>query len=520
MLVLGAVVDEKEEPRDRQAVHEGVEEGVALGVDPVEVLEDDEERLRASLAQEQLSDRLERALTAPHGGQGGPRGVVDRHLEEREQHGQDRFEVAIERQELPRDLLAHLPMVVALPDPEVGLEEVDHREPGTGPTIGDRAGLEDQPVMDAMRADQLVDEARLPDPGVADHRGDLPLSLAGLSERAPELIDLRVASHEAAQPPAGGHLEPRPRGGGAGQLVDVDRLRPPLDLHGTQGSDLHIAFGQAQRPGGDEGRPGRRHLLQAGRQVRGLPHRRVVHAEIAAYGADDHLPRVQADADVGAHGLRPPERLGVAGHGLLHLERRVAGAHGVVLVGDRRAEQRHDPIAHDLVDGPLIPVDRLHHSLEHRIEELARLLGIAVDQELHRAFQVGKQDGDLLALALESRFGGEDLLGEVPRGVGGRAQGAIGNTPRQRGPTRAAELLPRADLGAALRAGEHEASAALLAESRVVGVLSLALGTAHQSTALVALSAFSSQKLMPISRYIAVAVVRCSSAFARSPVRR
>ena len=50
-------------------------------------------------------------------------------------------------------------MVVALPDPEVGLEEVDHGKPGTGPTIGDRAGLEDQPVMDAMRADQLVDEA-------------------------------------------------------------------------------------------------------------------------------------------------------------------------------------------------------------------------------------------------------------------------------------------------------------------------------------------------------------------------
>ena len=114
--------------------------------------------------------------------------------------------------------------------------------------------------------------------------------------------------------------------------------------------------------------------------MRGLPDRRVVHAEIAADGADDHLPRVQADADVGAHGLRPPERLGVAGHGLLHLERRVAGAHGVVLVGDRRAEQRHDPIAHDLVDGALVAVDRLHHPLEHGIEQLPRLLGIAVGE--------------------------------------------------------------------------------------------------------------------------------------------
>jgi hypothetical protein len=151
--------------------------------------------------------------------------------------------------------------------------------------------------------------------------------------------------------------------------------------------------------------------------VRGLPHRRVVHAEIAPYGADDDLSRVQADADVSAHGLGSPERLGVAGHGLLHLERRIAGAHGVVLVGDRRAEQRHDPIAHDLVDGPLIPVDRLHHSLEHRIEELSRLLGIAVDQELHRALQVGEEDRDLLALALECGLGGQNLLREMLRRV-------------------------------------------------------------------------------------------------------
>jgi hypothetical protein len=43
----------------------------------------------------------------------------------------------------------------------------------------------------------------------------------------------------------------------------------------------------------------------------------------------------------------------------------------------------------------------------------------------------------------------------------------------------AAELLPRANLRAALRAGEREASAALLAVPRVRRVLSLALGTRH-----------------------------------------
>ena len=73
----------------------------------------------------------------------------------------------------------------------------------------------------------------------------------------------------------------------------------------------------------------------------------------------------------------------------------------MVLVGERRAEQRHDAVAHHLVDRALVAVDGLHHPLEDGIEELARLLGVAVGQELHRALEVGEEHGDLLALAFE-----------------------------------------------------------------------------------------------------------------------
>ena len=73
----------------------------------------------------------------------------------------------------------------------------------------------------------------------------------------------------------------------------------------------------------------------------------------------------------------------------------------MVLVGERGAEERHDPVAHDLVDGALVAVDGFHHALEHGVEELARLLGIAVGEQLHRALQVGEEHGDLLALALQ-----------------------------------------------------------------------------------------------------------------------
>jgi hypothetical protein len=59
----------------------------------------------------------------------------------------------------------------------------------------------------------------------------------------------------------------------------------------------------------------------------------------------------------------------------------------------------------------------LHLSFEDRIEDLSRFLGIAVGQQLHRAFEVGEQHGHLLAFALERGLGREDLLGEVFGGV-------------------------------------------------------------------------------------------------------
>jgi hypothetical protein len=51
----------------------------------------------------------------------------------------------------------------------------------------------------------------------------------------------------------------------------------------------------------------------------------------------------------------------------------------VVLVGEGSTEQSHDPVAHDLVDGALVAMDRLHHAFEHRIEQFARVLRVSVD---------------------------------------------------------------------------------------------------------------------------------------------
>ena len=77
-----------------------------------------------------------------------------------------------------------------------------------------------------------------------------------------------------------------------------------------------------------------------------------------------------------------PHLVGVAADRLLHGQGGVAGAHGVVLVRERGAEERHDAVAHDLVDGALVAVHRLHHALEDGVQELARLLRVAVGEQL------------------------------------------------------------------------------------------------------------------------------------------
>jgi hypothetical protein len=107
----------------------------------------------------------------------------------------------------------------------------------------------------------------------------------------------------------------------------------------------------------------------------------------------------------------------------------------MVFMGNGRAEEGHNPIPHHLVDGALVAVHGLDHALQDRVQQLARLLGIAISQQLHRPLQVREQHRDLLAFAFQGGLRGQDLLGQVARGVvqrcmrtsgqrsGGRASG-------------------------------------------------------------------------------------------------
>ena len=243
----------------------------------------------------------------------------------------------------------------------------------------------------------------LPTPGSPATRHELSLALAGLFQCVAELVHLDLAPHERREAARRLGLQARAERREADDLEDFHGRGQSLDGHRPERLHLDVALGEAQRLAGDQGRAGPGELLHARGQVRRLADGGVVHVQVAVDGAHDHLARVEADADLHVDALAPAQFLGVPAHRLLHADGGAAGAHRVILVGDRRAEERHDAVAHHLVHRALVAVDGLHHPLEDGVEELARLLGVAVGEQLHGALEVGEEDGDLLALALERR---------------------------------------------------------------------------------------------------------------------
>ena len=73
----------------------------------------------------------------------------------------------------------------------------------------------------------------------------------------------------------------------------------------------------------------------------------------------------------------------------------------MILVRDRRAEQREDAVAGRLHDVAVVAMHRVDHQLERRIDDRARLLGVEVLHQLGRALDVREQRRDGLALAFE-----------------------------------------------------------------------------------------------------------------------
>src|SRR5438876_2708917 len=156
--VLGAIVDEEQYRCRGQALHEAVEQGLRLRVDPVEILQHQDEGLDLTLAEEQPLHRIERDLAAL-GRLENPKAVLLGESVEEPENGRDHvLECRVQGEQMSGNLGAYRAGVITLVDAEIGLQEIDDGEIAGGPAIGDSAGLENPTPVDTMGVGQLVEE--------------------------------------------------------------------------------------------------------------------------------------------------------------------------------------------------------------------------------------------------------------------------------------------------------------------------------------------------------------------------
>ena len=136
VLVLGSVVDQQQEAGCWQAVDEAVEQGLGLGIDPVQVFEDQQQRLHLALAQQHALERLQGTLAALWGLERAEGAVVGQDVQQPKEGGDRLLQGLVQRQHLPGDFGSHGARLVSVLDVDIALEQVHDREVGRRFAVG------------------------------------------------------------------------------------------------------------------------------------------------------------------------------------------------------------------------------------------------------------------------------------------------------------------------------------------------------------------------------------------------
>src|SRR5439155_11512556 len=96
-------------------------------------------------------------------------------------------------------LVADLAEVVTILDLEVTLKEVDHSQVARRRAVRDRGALEGEQALQTMRVGELIDEARLADPRLADDCSHLAVTAARAPLRVAELVQFGLAADASSQ---------------------------------------------------------------------------------------------------------------------------------------------------------------------------------------------------------------------------------------------------------------------------------------------------------------------------------
>ena len=113
--------------------------------------------------------------------------------------------------------------------------------------------------------------------------------------------------------------------------------------------------------------------------------------------ACDHLTGVHADPNLQIDVVAPHHVGRQATGQRLDLQCGDARPKSVIFECHGRTEQRHQPVAGELVDRPLVSLDDGRRPVEQLVHDFAQPLGVQGGRQRHRPDDVGEEDGDLLA---------------------------------------------------------------------------------------------------------------------------
>ena len=378
-------------------------------VGPVQVLDDED-------ARPPCGHRLEEP---PPGGEGllaTGRPTVARGADQWVQPGDEPRALGLLREQ-PRhhrfELRRGLALIVRLEDPGLGLHDLPERPEGdplavrqaTSVPPGDQVG----PFVE--RGSQLGDEAALADPRLADDGHELDRGLAlGAEERLEQQRPLVLAPDERrlrrrlGLPDSRASTDGPPHG---------DRRRLALGDHRGERLELDRAAGRAHRRLVDDHCSDRSRALEASGRVDDV----ACDHSLAAF-----RPRPERDDRLSGRDRRAHSNLEPLPAELLDRvqdpERRAHGSLGVVLVRDRRAEDRHHRVADELLDRAAEALDVRLDALVVRTERRPDVLGIRAVRAVGEPDGVHEEHGyDLPLLACHDGCGERLPAGETELGA-------------------------------------------------------------------------------------------------------
>ncbi len=451
--------DQQQDRHPRQLVGEPGQEVLRCLVDPVQVLHQHHQRPAGRLRHQQPAQCVERAGTDGLRVERGQRRVTGGPAERVPQVVRQRH-VELERLDPQLDLGRHLAGRLVDRNPAGIAHQLEQRQVGDPGPVGQAAALEHGRVGLGQPA-ELIRQPGLAQARVAGQADDLALAVDRDLQCPPQLSQLMVAAGKRAQLVTGGDAGGPGAQAGHPQWVD----RAFLDLDRRDLLECEVAAHQVGGLLAQQHRARLRRGLQPGGQHRGVTERGVVHPQVVA----DRPHHDQAAVDPG-----PDVHLGPCGdaEGGQHRAPRM------ILVRDRRPEQRHEPVAEELVDRALVAVHLGQGDAEEAVDDQVKFLRTQFRCQRARPHNVAEQHAHLLALTLDGAPHGQDLLADVPRGVAHRGRG--GRRRAHRVPAFGAEPGARRQHRAAGGARGSQLAAAMHAEACLAWVVVPAPRATHQ----------------------------------------